>query len=513
MANQPYKLNSNAINWDWQSNTYYAINTKVCYNNDWYTCIVAHTSTDVFENTNWELLNSSIATATKMTSCTVNSGNTNSLGNSDLVAVNGSNTSLLDFKVGGAYANMVATTANQTTFTASSVSSLDVSSYYDDTYNIFVNQDSAVKACNGVIYRQRTQPATNLSTITITGTPTVTGYQISNFSNTSPQAYFNTVATFNPGSSDFVITTALILNADASGNQLIFRTMAPTLQQSILCVLFDEGHEAEFSFKVAINDADGNTLFVTPPGNFTFRAVPSTLYYFKIARTDGYISMEYSLDGVNYIDLIPGVAKYIGYAALYAAPVQYGMYDSYCLDGAIDLTKSYITVAGAPIWMPYKQDVWIDTSKEPLAMKKIGSTSWENFNYVHTGTITTVSGAITSVTSAPFNYNGYDVNTLPANKAVIQSWIQPDLTTATSVLNQSVQYADTNMWLFVEYNAQDAVTPGTIVIGTTNPPTIPAFIGHVTGAVIITTDWIFLKQGTYYQYTGAGIVAMTKFTC
>lgn len=93
------------------------------------------------------------------------------------------------------------------------------------------------------------------------------------------------------------------------------------------------------------------------------------------------------------------------------------------------------------------------------------------------------------------------------------SWIPPDTSTAVNVLSTSVQTADKNMWLYVNYYAQDDTTGATIKIGTTNPPTQEVFRAVINGASINISSWIFVAKGYYYQYSGRNLTIMTKFYC
>lgn len=96
-----------------------------------------------------------LATSTRF--C-VNSGNA-SAGGPDLLA--GVFTGSLDFNVddGTQYKPLVATTADGNSFTLTSISSVDVTSLPDSTYNVFVDEYANVYLYANTVYRQPSEPS------------------------------------------------------------------------------------------------------------------------------------------------------------------------------------------------------------------------------------------------------------------------------------------------------------------------------------------------------------------
>ncbi len=60
---------------------------------------------------------------------------------------------------------------------------------------------------------------------------------------------------------------------------------------------------------------------------------------------------------------------------------------------------------------PVEGDVWVDTSSEPISVKKYTSGAFVSYSKIPLGNIVIASGIISKVTSFPFNQNGYNVNT------------------------------------------------------------------------------------------------------
>ena len=55
--------------------------------------------------------------------------------------------------------------------------------------------------------------------------------------------------------------------------------------------------------------------------------------------------------------------------------------------------------------------IWLDTSKSPLSAKRYTSNGWANFLKVLIGTFVINEGVVTSVTTSPYNQNGYNLTT------------------------------------------------------------------------------------------------------
>lgn len=123
------------------------------------------------------------------------------------------------------------------------------------------------------------------------------------------------------------------------------------------------------------------------------------------------------------------------------------------------------------------------------------------------------------------NYNGniYQFSALNNNndldnisqiaKDLICNLIAPDLSTKISVLTQEVQQADDNIWLYVEWSAQDNSSGATVSAGETNSLGTTIFRATILGAISTQSSWINLAKNTYFQYTGSGITKMSKYYC
>lgn len=69
-----------------------------------------------------------------------------------------------------------------------------------------------------------------------------------------------------------------------------------------------------------------------------------------------------------------------------------------------------------------ENDVWLNTSVEPLTAKKYNGTNWEEFNDVPIGSMTIEGGIIQEVETFGYNFNGYEVNNTPKGKEMVVSW-------------------------------------------------------------------------------------------
>lgn len=83
--------------------------------------------------------------------------------------------------------------------------------------------------------------------------------------------------------------------------------------------------------------------------------------------------------------------------------------------GTIDLTQTSLFVDGVCWWQAYRDiqvnDIWVDTSAEPVIQNKYNGSNWETYSGVYCGqAVTNSSGVISNVIQPEFNQNGYDVN-------------------------------------------------------------------------------------------------------
>lgn len=104
---------------------------------------------------------------------------------------------------------------------------------------------------------------------------------------------------------------------------------------------------------------------------------------------------QYSINGINSDDsqyLTDGIYhKFVGE------------------NGACDLLKNTIYKQAKPP-IPTTGDIWLNTSIEPLTVKKYNGSTWENYDKVPIGEIVVSNGVISSFKTFEYNSNGYNIN-------------------------------------------------------------------------------------------------------
>lgn len=95
-----------------------------------------------------------------------------------------------------------------------------------------------------------------------------------------------------------------------------------------------------------------------------------------------------------------------------------------------------------------ENDIWLDTSTEPLKAFKYNGTENIEFNDVPVGTVTMNDGVIKTLVTNPYNQNGYNVT------ALSEDWAKslPDYSKGINKANGQSYLADTNGWLFASSN-------------------------------------------------------------
>lgn len=81
------------------------------------------------------------------------------------------------------------------------------------------------------------------------------------------------------------------------------------------------------------------------------------------------------------------------------------------VDKNIDVLSGKIYKQSDEPSSPQEGDVWVDTSVEPLSVKKYTSGAFTSYTKVPIGSVVVESSIIKTLTIFPFNQNGYNVNT------------------------------------------------------------------------------------------------------
>lgn len=126
---------------------YYATDTNVLY---------------YYNGTSWDAMTGVTpqpVTQSTYTPFAINSGNVDSFGNGDILEIDSETSGKLNFKVGGSYISLTATTASGSNFVLSSIASLAMVTFNDGVYNIFVNSSGTILALQNTITRGKVFPS------------------------------------------------------------------------------------------------------------------------------------------------------------------------------------------------------------------------------------------------------------------------------------------------------------------------------------------------------------------
>lgn len=149
-----------------------------------------------------------------------------------------------------------------------------------------------------------------------------------------------------------------------------------------------------------------------------------------ILEIDGSISgkLNFKIGGSNYISLTATTATGSTFTLSSISSISMATYADGTWEifvnsaGTILVLPNAITRSKVFPASPVNGAVHLDTSKELLQAAKYDGSAWQLFNSVHLGTVVVASGVITSVITAPYNYNGYHVNK-KNDVVIIQSYI------------------------------------------------------------------------------------------
>lgn len=153
---------------------------------------------------------------------------------------------------------------------------------------------------------------------------------------------------FNPGNNPWEIVFKIKTSGDVTTNQSIFGNYGASYQNSPQINI----NESHFSIYIPTNPISSSFL-INKTGTYTI--MPNTSYWLKLFFNGASYSLDYSLDGLLFINDITesssvaiGVANegfYIGYNYYKSDSTQY-------FQGSIDLSESYIKINDEIWWQP-----------------------------------------------------------------------------------------------------------------------------------------------------------------
>ncbi len=293
-----------------------------------------------------------------------------------LLAINSTNSSILDFNVndGTTYKPLIATPAPGAAFELTSIPSLNMSTYASGTYNIFVDETGNTEAYKNTIYAQATEPVPDTTfaqpTLSSNGTLGGSAFAVSATNTTAnawkPFASQLYQSTANPGTVDFTAYNPTALHVNS--------------------ITVKGGAEAPYYPSAFTLYASNDNSTWTNLGNYT-----NSDYSERTITINSYTGFY-----KYYKISITSFAYYSGYPYLFISKL----------------------VLNGTILAPNDNNVWLDTSIEPLRAFKHNGTNWEAFNLVPVGSATVSSSAIASVATFDFNQNGYNFNVRTFKKSM-----------------------------------------------------------------------------------------------
>lgn len=121
-------------------------------------------------------------------------------------------------------------------------------------------------------------------------------------------------------------------------------------------------------------------------------------------------------------------------------------------DGTLEAFATTLYRQAATPSTPVVNDIWLDTSVEPLTAKKYSGSTWVDYTGIPIGKVTIVYGAITAINTNPYNQNGYNVN------FQTQGYRFPDYARAVSKNWNNTYTANCDGYIYVRANCGGALS-------------------------------------------------------
>lgn len=158
-------------------------------------------------------------------------------------------------------------------------------------------------------------------------------------------------------------------------------------------------------------------------------------------------------------------------------------------------------------------DIWLNTSQEPVFAGKWNGTIWEEYLKVPVGNVLMENSAIKSIKIFPYNQNGYSINKLSTaitelsalnstGKNTITTLIMPDYSKGVNKTWNTVYQADSDGWIRFQaigygYNSQPAYLYWDLTSAVSN------MLGFIKGNTTAGSSEMFaISKGEYYKATG-----------
>jgi len=293
----------------------------------------------------------------------LNSGNVTN-GESDLLSYSGQTIST---KTGGSYPTLIATNAFCSQIVVSTAKTLDMSSYANGNYNIFLKHDGTIEAYKNTIFKQKVVPT------------------LIEESWTRPNA---TADTTSIAGGDMVCSSSGFqvpaYSAIDGSNTYDYAGPTPSGWWKVV-----------FPYRIRITGlVHLGDSHPTQDASFTGR------YYTSSAKTvpiGDAISAPTTRGATTPIQNIPSDGRITD--TIYCEKTGGNTYSGI---GNLLITATKYNSGSVPL----ADDIWVDTSVLPLKAYKYDGTNWITYTGVQIGTATITSSAITAITNAKYNQNG-----------------------------------------------------------------------------------------------------------
>ena len=322
----------------------------------------------------------------------LNSGNVDAYGSADIMyaTASGEENSLntLSFKVGGNYPDMVCTPANGgISFTKSSLPPITISGYNDSSLDVAwqnpvmtsISQDGYTIVNTAAVHPSQ-QDAFGYSNQSWGAFADYDTYILCGFNRNQGTVMTSLVI---PSDKNVKITKIVTPRALSNGNQVTSGWTVKLLKNSV--EVYSQ-HLTGNATEYEVNNLEVDTIQIYPAGG---------------ANVDWGSFLPFKFIGT---ETIQGAGNYNVFAS--------------ASGNAYILNNSTFYLPQTPT-SPQANDIWLDTSTEPIKAKKYNGSSWQEFNDVPIGSITIVNGVITTVQNLPFgNKSGVANHIRPASVAV-----------------------------------------------------------------------------------------------
>ncbi len=191
-------------------------------------------------------------------------------------------------------------------------------------------------------------------------------------------------------------------------------------------------------------------------------------------------------------------------------------------DGVTQHYKNTIYAQNAVPTSPLENDIWVNSSKEPIFVGKYDGSSWNEFLLVPVGSVEIENNSVKTLKIFPFNQNGYNINSnsvavdgslahlKASGRGVISSNSICDYSTSTTIVWNTLYTAATNGLLFVRGYLSDNKN-FSVQIGTTSALGNTVAYSYLTDTNNTLQFIIPIPKDYYYKVTGSGSNIETKF--